>query len=165
MPIYNQHYNIQQVGGGIPQPFPQGLQAAGPILPVQVEIPTALAAQLQQAGQPIPPPVPGLALIDTGASLSAVDVTVVQTLGVQPVGIANVGGVTGAGQQPTYPGRFTFPGTGLPSIDFSLLLGANLGGLTVPGMPGQLIALLGREILQRFILIYNGPAAMFSLAF
>jgi len=35
----------------------------------------------------------------------------------------------------------------------------------VAGIGQPLIALLGRDLLQRFILVYNGPAAMFTLAF
>lgn len=103
-------------------------------------------------------------MIDTGASVSAVDASVVQQLGLQPVGVTNVAGVTGVAPQPTYPARFVFPGTGFPAIDFSLLLGAPLSGLQSATMPGPLIALLGRDLLQHFILVYNGPAAMFSLA-
>ena len=111
----------------------------------------------------MPTPVPGLALIDTGATLSAVDATVVQQLGVQPVGLANVGTAGGQQQQATYPARFTFPGTGLPNIDFGQLLGANLTGQIVAAHQQPLIALLGRDILQQFILIYNGPVGMFTL--
>jgi len=164
VPVYNQHYQLQQAGSGQPQPAPLALQAVGPVMPLQVEIPTALASALQQAGQPIPGPILGFALIDTGASVSAVDVSVVQRLGVQPIGVTNVGGVTGVAQQPTYPARFVFPGTAFPPIEFGMLLGAPLSGLQPAGLPGPLIALLGRELLQHFILIYNGPGAMFSVA-
>lgn len=164
MPVHN-HFYTAQPPGGQPQPFPQGLQLAGPCLPVQVEVPPALAAQLQQTGQAVPAPLAGFALIDTGASLSAVDGTVIQQLGVQPIGMVLVGTAGGPQQQATYPARFTFPGTTLPAIDFSSLLGANLAGQMVAIHQGPLIALLGRDLLQRFVLVYNGPGATFSLSF
>ena len=88
----------------------------------------------------------------------------VQQLGIQPVGVANVGGATGSAQQPTYAARFVFPSIGSPPIDFGLLLGLNLAGVHQTAALGLLVALIGRELLQHFILIYNGPAAMFSLA-
>jgi hypothetical protein len=81
------------------------------------------------------------------------------------VGTALVGTAGGQQQQATYPARFTFPGTNLPGLDFSQLLGANLAGQVVVGTGQSLVALLGRDILQRFVLVYNGPAGMFTLAF
>jgi len=163
VPIYNSFHQPQR--GGSVQPFPAGLQLAGPVLPVQIEVPVALANQLQSANQTIPNPVSGFALIDTGASMSAVDITVIQQLGVQQVGIANVGTAGGPQKQATYPARFAFPGTNIPTIDFSQLLGANLAGQNVPGQQGPLIALLGRDILQHFVLVYNGPLGTFTIAF
>lgn len=138
---------------------------AGPCLPVQVEVPPALAAQLQQTGQAVPAPVAGFALIDTGASVSAVDAAVVQQLGVQQIGTVLVGTAGGPQQQATFPARFTFPGTTLPAIDFGALLGSNLAGQIVAIHQGPLIALLGRDLLQSFVLVYNGPGATFSLSF
>lgn len=74
MPVYNfGHYLVPQGTGQAPSPFPAGLRMSGPVIPVQIEIPSALADRLQQSGQAIPAPVSGLALVDTGASVSAVD--------------------------------------------------------------------------------------------
>lgn len=129
-----------------------------------MEVPSALASQLQHAGQPVPAPVSGLALVDTGASLSAVDTSVIQQLGVQAVGLVQVGTAGGPQRQATYPARFAFPGTSLPSIDFGLLLGATLAGQIAAGTGHPIIALLGRDLFQHFVLVYNGPGAMFTLA-
>lgn len=166
MAIYNSAYQIQSAQSGQQQPYPRGLQVLGPVVPVQVEVPTALANQLQQSGQTVPTPITGIALVDTGASISGVDAAVVQQLGVQTVGMANVGGVGGVQQQAQYPARFVFPGTGLPNMEFNRLVGANLTSLTPPGSAGQqLIALLGRDILTRSVLVYNGLTGTFTLAF
>src|SRR5262245_9946542 len=135
----------------------------GPVIQVQVEVPTALATQLTSAGQPLPEPVVGVALIDTGASLCAVDSAVIRQLGVQPVGVAHVGTAGGQQQQLTYPGRFTFPGSNLPPIDFNTLLGCDFAGQLALGSP--LVALIGRDLLQHFVFVYNGGAASFTLAF
>ena len=164
MPVYNFSHSAR-TAQGLVQPYPAGLRMAGPSLQVEVSVPTALANQLQAANQPIPNPVLGLGIVDTGASISAVDSTVISQLGVQPVGTANVGTAGGPQTQFTYPAKFTFPGTGIPSIEFSTLIGSNLTGQIVPGpQQGNLIVLLGRDILEHFIFVYNGPSGMFTLA-
>ncbi|MGH9362589.1 MAG: hypothetical protein ACRD2T_11800, partial [Thermoanaerobaculia bacterium] len=63
MPIYNRLFV---------HPGPAGLQINatllaqhGPILPVEVAVPSSLAQLLTSQNQPVPPPVAGLALIDT----------------------------------------------------------------------------------------------------
>ena len=167
MPVYNfGHYLVPQAGAQVPSPFPFGLRMSGPVIPVQIEIPSALADRLQQAGQTIPAPVSGLALVDTGASVSAVDAGCIQQLGVQPVGMVTVGTAGGPQQQMLYPGRFSFPGTNLPSLDFSSLLGADLAAQGVAGpRTGPLVALLGRDLLEHFVLVYNGPQGLFTLAY
>lgn len=167
MPIYNYGPHVANPPGTTqPQLFPGGLQLAGPVVPIQIEIPSALAAQLQRVGTAIPAPVPGIGLVDTGASVSAVDKGIVQQLGIQPIGVANVGTAGGQQQQAVFPAKFSFPGTNLPTIEFNQLLGSDLAGQTIPGpLPGQLVALLGRDILQHFVLIYNGPFGSFSLAY
>jgi len=77
-----------------------------------------------------------------------VDVTVIQDLGVPPSGVTNIVGVTGAGNQPTYPASLSFPGTPIPPIAFT-----------------DFVAILGRNILKQFVLVYNGPGGFVSLSF
>lgn len=159
MPVYNFGHLL-----GSARFFPDGLRVAGPVLAVQIEIPSVLAAQLQQAGQVPPSPVTGIALIDTGASVSAVDEAALRQLTVQPTGIVTVGTAGGQQQQAVYPARFVFPGSGLPSFELSEVLGADLTGQTIPGpTPGSLVALFGRDILSRFVFIYNGLTGTFTL--
>jgi len=146
-------------------PLPPVLIAVGPVVSVLVEVPSALAAALQSAGSSIPQPASGLALIDTGATRSAVDDGVIQALGVQPTGVVNVGTAAGMQQQSVYSARFTFPGSKLPTIEFAQLTGVNLRGHVVPHVNVPLIALIGRDLLSRFIMVYNGPHATVTLAY
>src|SRR5437867_1127525 len=101
------------------QPSPYGLQAAGPLLPITVAFHPILAHQLGGQGAAPPAPVGGVGLIDTGASVSAVDAAVVRQLGIPPIGTINVGTAGGVQQQAQYPASFSFPGTGLPTINFN----------------------------------------------
>jgi predicted aspartyl protease len=132
---------------------------------IQIEIPAQLAAQLQKANQPIPKPVLGMALIDTGATCSGIDQTVVQQLGLQPVGVQKVGTAGGMHDQSLYPARLSFPGTGFSAAESKQLLGVDLAGQVLAHLNAPMIALIGRDILARFILIYNGPAGQFTPAF
>jgi len=163
MPVYNSGHQ-EVMPNGTARPWPPGLRATGPVIPVQVEIPPALAEQIESKGEATPAPKTGFAIIDTGASVSAVDEEVIKGLGVQPVGVLAISTPSGPDQRELYPGRLTFPGTGLPSIDHQQLLGAVLAGPTSLGPKHQYIALIGRDILQRFVLIYNGPGATVTLS-
>ena len=94
MPVFEFAYNIPAIQGQSPISPANALQFLGPIIPVQIAVPSALEQQLKRENQLVPPPMAGDALIDTGASISAVDDSVIRTLGVAPISLANVG--TGA---------------------------------------------------------------------
>lgn len=137
---------------------PTGMRIEGPVLPVEISVPTPLAAHLERQGLQVPTPAVGRALIDTGASVSAVDETVISNLQVSPVRVATVHTPGGLSQQNVYPARFAFPGTPLPAIDFNAVLGSIL-------KPQGIIALLGRDVLTHFMLIYNGPGGYITLGY
>lgn len=154
MPIHN--FSFHQISF-----TPVGLQTNGPVLPVQVLLPRVLEQLFQQQKKPVPQPVSGFALIDTGASKSCVDAGVIKTLGVNPIG--QIQGLTAAGptQHPVYPARFRFPQQKF-EIDFSSVLGVNLSRYTV--MRQRIIVLLGRDVLAKCLFVYNGPVSSFILA-
>lgn len=163
MPTFNSFQFEQKPGSNETRLSPKGLAVTGPIIQVQIEIPTALAKALQAASQQIPNPIEGFALVDTGASITAVDVPLLAQLGVNPVGAANVGTAGGRCKQSTYPIRVTFPGTRFPGFGHPNALGADLSGQLVLNQK-PIVALIGRDILQKFVLVYNGTAGMFSLS-
>jgi len=131
--------------------------AIGPQLDVEVHVPDALASILTQQGKPIPKPVAGKALIDTGASITAVDGSIIQSLGVQPVGVATVHTPSGSAQQNQYPVKFMFPGSGLPPLIASQAIGSVLQSQGI-------VALIGRDSLSSVVFVYNGGAGMITLA-
>lgn len=157
MPVHNRFFlNTSQ------QIDPSGLAAAGPVLGVEISIPAPLAERLIQEKKPLPSPHTGLALIDTGATRSGVDRVIISNLGVQPVGVATTLTANGPAQQSLYPAHFRFPSENI-EIDFSSVLGVDLTGHKVGEQ--RIIALLGRDVLSRLVLIYNGPGGFFSIAF
>jgi hypothetical protein len=129
----------------------------GPQLDVEVHVPDALASLLTQQGKPVPKPVAGKVLIDTGASITAVDDSIIQSLGVQPVGIATVHTPSGSAQQNMYPVKFIFPRSGLPPLIASHAIGSLL-------RPQGIVALIGRDSLNSVVFVYNGPVGVITLA-
>jgi hypothetical protein len=140
---------------------PVGLAVTGPHLAVEIHIPNALAAAMAAANQPIPAPIVGVALIDTGASRSAVNAATAILLGVQQVGVGTGYTAGGPVQQSLYPVRFAFPGIGL-DVQFNAATGVDLTGQTCAGQP--MLALIGRDVLANCVFIYNGPAGTFTLS-
>jgi hypothetical protein len=77
MPTFDFLYWTQQTGST--------LTSCGATFQVEVSMPAALEEFCTKKAIPIPAPVPGFALIDTGASHSAIDETVLQQLGILPI--------------------------------------------------------------------------------
>lgn len=141
---------------------PHVLAQIGPLLQVEVSVPTALERHLTAQNQPVPPPVTGWALLDTGATRSCVDQSTIARLGVNPIGTTTTGTAGGRVQQYLYPAKFRFPGEGL-EIEFSSVVGVDLAGQSIASR--DLIVLVGRDVLSRCVLIYNGPGGFFTLTF
>jgi hypothetical protein len=77
MPVFNFFHWTKEKG--------RHLEASGPIIPVTIAVPKAMQTFLASSGKDIPPPVQGMALIDTGAFATAVDTAVFEKLGVSPI--------------------------------------------------------------------------------
>lgn len=157
MPVYN-YYSINPAGNIITDP--NTLRLAGPVISVEISIPTALAQRYSQINVPIPPPISGLAMLDTGAYRTSVDNETIQSLGVSAVGLEPTLTPSGKKDQNTYPAHFKFPGTSI-DVDFNEALGADLKDQSFHGQP--IIALVGRDILSACLFIYNGTDGMFTL--
>ncbi len=163
MPVYRIHFNRLNEKK-VPVPDPDALRETGPCVSVVIAIPSALARRFQREDRPIPDPISGYALIDTGASITSVDRHIFERLHLFPVGRTTV--TTAGGQQPQskYPGRLSFPGTPLPERDFAELLGADLSGLQAD-TGKSIIALLGRDLLTDMVMVYDGRHATVTIAY
>lgn len=127
----------------------------GPVLPVQVGIPTAMAKQLEAEGKTVPPPEEIPALVDTGASITAINIETAQRLGLQVTGSMQIGGATGSANQPVYAAKVKIPD---PFIEFDPI---QIPGAQLSGTPFQM--LIGRNILCSLMLSYDGRRGRFSL--
>lgn len=140
----------------------------GPLVEVELTLSRADLRSLRAKGSPLPQPFSVRALIDSGAEVSCIDKQLTSSL------IA-----TGMP-----PGRFLFanmPAVGglSPTIEYVVSLTLlhpsrkSRSHLVLPSLPvveqplGQLgyQALLGRDVLERCLLVYDGPGRSFTLAF
>ena len=152
MPVYNIYPQ------GLPTGAPQDLLAAmGLLLQVEINVPQALATLLTSQGTTLPKPVTGSALIDTGATSCCVEESLVQGLGLQPIGQVTVCGQSGPKVQNVYLARMSFPGSPIPTLEFPLI------GVQMTGQ--GLISLIGCDVLRHCVLVYNGPMGSYTIAF
>jgi hypothetical protein len=133
----------------------------GPLLVVLVGVSAPRKQALIAAGQPVPPPVPAQLLVDTGATGTAIDVSVIGQLGIQPTGTMNIrtpSTTTGTHTCSTYDVELTIAGAltkhfpAHPVID---------GMFSPQGIHG----LLGRDILKECRMTYGGPDGFMLLSF
>ncbi len=158
MPTHNQF--ILDSNG---KPNPIGLTYMGAFFPIEVQLPPQIAQTLVAAGKPMPNCVKGLALIDTGATMTCIDEPVLTGLGLNPVGVVNSGTANGPVKQNIYPARIVFPAQGW-TVDITQVTGVNLAGQVIPTTPpAPIIALIGRNILLNWVFIYNGPGGFWTV--
>ena len=164
---------------GVTQKYaPAVLQSTGQVLRVAVSVPEAESAARTSLGRPIPKPVVGVVLIDTGASNTCISQDVADKLSLKPLRIAQGLGAGGTHQNPVYFVRlkigFADPKTGLarsfsweqeaqgiPKLeDASKQLKITHGGSRV-----DYVALMGRDVLAHTDFEYHGPTATIKIHF
>jgi hypothetical protein len=98
-----------------------------------------------------------------GAFATAVDQTIFDALGIAPIDHAKTSTPHGEAESPVYPASLTFPGLALTEHPMERVIGCNLKWQTVEGK--EIIMLLGRDLLQYFLMVYNGKSSDVFLAY
>lgn len=156
-----QHSFQPPIAGTGPQAIVQAIQdflRRGPCSAVEIHVPDALANQLQAAGTVIPPPITGVGLLDTGASISGIDDAHAQQLGLVPISSTQVATPSGSATQRLYGVKLEFPGTMLPPVPFLMVTGSQIKNQGID-------VLIGRDYLNDKVLIYNGPMRLYTICF
>lgn len=138
---------------------------SGPVLDAVVAVSQPRHQALIDAGLSPPAVVPIRALVDTGASHTCIDPSVFQALGLTPTEIAEMTTPsTGASpsQHNLYDVSLWIPGAG-PQHQPLVLRTLEVSESALAPMGIQ--ALIGRDILESCLLVYNGSSRIFSLAF
>lgn len=136
------------------------LQQIGPVIQISVSAPDALAQLLTTNSQPIPSPVFGLGIIDTGAVTSCVNKSILQGLGGSPVGSFPFSTPGATVNLDAYPAKIEFPGT---DIARGVELAVGMEDMHSSYQGQDIIALIGRDVLSGCILIYNGKTGIYTL--
>jgi len=123
---------------------------------VTIGIEQNMAAQLIQQGQTVPSPVPGFALLDTGASTTCIDDDVAQQLGLPVTNQMPMVSASHTSMRNVYPCSIDIVGLPVPISALSAM-GAALA-------PQGIIALIGRDLLRHCTLFYNGVTGEFTLS-
>jgi len=160
MPVLHSQFDAQGTDPeGKPVQIPPVLVLIqrGPVLQVAITIAEQIATELIKQGKTIQPPVAGLGLIDTGASVTCVDEDAATQLQLPVIDVVNMSSASHASHQANvYPIRVGI--AGLPmAINAPRAIGA---ALKAQG----LIALIGRDILGHCTLFYNGMAGSITLS-
>jgi predicted aspartyl protease len=131
------------------------LQMRGPLIQVTVTIEENAGKALLSLGKALPTPKTGWALIDTGASNTCVDEQAAKELGLPVIDVGTMLSATHE-RVPSniYPVQVATP---IVSLNSPRTMGAALAAQ-------GLLVLIGRDVLQRCNLFYNGPIGQFTLS-
>ena len=144
-------------GNDIDIPPQVALLRRGPVVKVTVSLEQNMAHQYTQRDEELPAPISGLALIDIGASASAIDEAAAQKMGLPVIDKVNM---TSASHKATlkkvYPILIELQGWPL-KFNAPRALGLELE-------EQKILILIGRDLLQHATLFYNGPNGAITLS-
>ncbi|MBF0567513.1 MAG: hypothetical protein HQK95_01465 [Nitrospirae bacterium] len=103
----------------------------------------------------IPPAITGWGLIDTGATITAVDDAIIKSLGLLPIDRGKVLTPQGSAEQDIFSLRITL--SNLTKVNVYKVFGSTL-------KEQGFIALIGRDILKHCVFVYNGTTGSCSLS-
>lgn len=147
----------QRANGTLVQiPASAGLQQRGPCVQVSITLEQTVAQALVQRGEQLPSPVAGLALIDTGASVTCIDAQAARHLGLTAINVVPMASASQARtDKNVYSIQFEIVGFPIRLQSFNAIEAE----LATQG----LVLLIGRDALQVSAFFYNGPAGEFTL--
>lgn len=148
---------IQILEGGA-----HALFSGGVLLDVAVGIDAVTANTFRvQNKKTVPPPIRVKALLDSGCTVTSIDQELAKKLNLKTIGFNQVFTANGPVQSPLHVVSLAFPGVApgptLKGIDLLTVQTVNLAGQ-------QFGVLIGRDIMSRWAIHYNGPAGFISIA-
>ncbi len=154
---------------------PDVLLHTGPLVVATWSVPESLEKALINAGKPVPDPVSGHMLVDTGATRTSIAKEVAEKqLGLRPTSVARTYGAGGLHENPCYLARFQLEimdgsrghatGIARESVVMGIPeLGNHPTAAEFHGKPIRLIGLLGRDFLRHATLTYDGDAGRIEM--
>jgi len=163
MPVINISYYSRER----PQFDPRALIVAGPRINVDILPPTVVEkwAKTRNVQVNVAERVP--ALLDSGASVTGVDADVLRKLHYPPIGVANLSTPSGTTTTSIYMVRLVIPSRADPGFPPNVprIVIDNVRVIAVKLSNQPYKVLLGRDVLSKMVLIYNGPQALITLGY
>jgi predicted aspartyl protease len=133
------------------------LQVRGPVVQASVTLEETAAQTLVQQGGQLPSPENGLALIDTGASVTCIDAEAARRLRLPAIDVVPMTSASHARtDQNVYPIQIEILGFPM-RLQAPRAVGAELASQ-------GLLLLIGRDVLRSCTLFYNGVTGEFTLS-
>jgi hypothetical protein len=139
------------------------------------QVPDVQARLLRDNGRPVPPPVSGYLLLDTGASKTCISSAVAQALGLTPIGKIKAYGASGEHTNRVVsaqlgieveddrgnPRRISWviPCQAIPRLE------EPYQHIQLADSPLVLVGLLGRDLLRHATVIYDGKTGVLHITF
>jgi len=127
----------------------------GPVIEVSISAPEPMLAFWRDNNFPPFPAILGLAIIDTGASVSVVEESVMLELEIPFLDTIRTGTIHGTREAKRFNASADFPGINLTGLPLDHVPAGDVRTRTRYG--GDVIMLLGRDLLRRFTVTYDGP--------
>ncbi len=138
------------------------VEQIGPVLTVAVGVSVPRAGALVAHGQSAPPPVMGRFLLDTGASKTCVDLDLIVPLGLPRINSVLISTPSTGGKPATrdqFDASVIIQGN---SPDVSYLVAA-IPIIATHFRSQGIDGLIGRDVIDLCMLVYNGPARTVTL--
>lgn len=133
------------------------LQSNGPVVQVLLTLSSHALEAMKRRELPVPEPVKLAALVDTGSTITCVSTSVIEPLGAQPVRTVRINTPSTHNMEcNVYALQLLFPETRVK---------VPVQAVAAPLQGQNIQVLIGRDILQHGVLVYQGVADTFTLAF
>ncbi len=127
----------------------------GPLIEVVISAPVTLLAYLHDNQLPPFAAVSGLAAIDTGASVSVIAEDVMNDLSIPSVDAIWTHTIHGTAETKRYNASASFPSLEITDVSLDYVPGGDVR--TSSNIGGDVIMLLGRDLLRWLKFTYDGP--------
>lgn len=139
------------------KPGTDSLFSGGVVMDILVGIDMVTATQLKDRGLAIPEPIPVKALLDTGCTTTSIDRSVAEKLGLKAIGFVQSLTANGPMQCNQHLVSIQFPGIDIKGKPVHTIYTVDLIGQPID-------ALIGRDLMSKWKITYNGIAGFVSIA-
>ncbi len=163
MPIINIPYSSAE------RPYydPRLLMVLGPQIRVDILPPLVVERWAKSSKKEVKQALNLRALIDTGASVTGIDEGVLNQLGYPPIGVSSLATPSGTSQTGVYMVRLVIPSQRDPNFPPNIprIMIDNVRVIAVKLDRQPYKVLLGRDVLSRMVMVYNGPQGLITLGY